>query len=76
MKGALLALIGVGVLIVDGVSAYMMSGGVHALRVEQAVEDAARPAAAPPLPPSASALPQASAPSSSAPPVLSAAPPR
>ena len=51
MNGALLALVGVGVLIVAGVSAFMMGGGVDALREQQAAEDAARPAALPPAAP-------------------------
>jgi serine/threonine protein kinase len=65
-SAALVSLLGLAALIVIGVTAFMLSGGVQALRERQTAEDRAQPAAVPPpLPPtSASAR---SAPASSAP---------
>jgi serine/threonine-protein kinase len=62
---ALVSLLGLAALIVIGVTAFMLSGGVQALRERQAAEDAARPAAVPPPLPSTSASAR-SAPASSA----------
>jgi eukaryotic-like serine/threonine-protein kinase len=65
---ALISLLGLAALIVIGVAAFMLSGGVQALRERQTAEDTARPAAVPPTLPSASSQSEPrSAPASSAP---------
>ena len=64
---AVVSLLGLAALIVIGVTAFMLSGGVQALRERQASEDAARPAAVPPLPSASSHDEPRSTPASSAP---------
>jgi eukaryotic-like serine/threonine-protein kinase len=63
---AMVSLLGLAALIVIGVAAFMLSGGVQALRERQTAEDAAGPAAVPPPLPSTSASVRP-APASSAP---------